>query len=466
MKKFLMGLMIAIIGGFAVYGMLSVFGITGRGLSAYELAVKYGYKGTESQWLESLKGKDGENGEDGVNYDDIKKLFENAKANGDYDGTFLNFVKDYISVYDIGSEVVANQCIMSSVSVSCYYKVNNLDYVSMGSGIVYDIDETNNVVYMITNYHVIYVYQNYGVAEDINVNVYGSEALEDEISCSFVGGSEYLDVAVIKATGVEAQKMINKGVEEVELAEFNDLSLGERLVAIGNPEGTGIGVVNGIVSADNRYVSYSISSKKYYHRVFQTDAQINSGNSGGGVFNGDGFLIGIVSSKYASDYSSKDGLDVVEGMSYCIPLTNVISAADYAIANCNGTTLVGVKAYDMGMTIYGANSSAHYDNALHRVVIKEDVGVTAIEIGSFASKLGLQAEDIFKNITIQKVNGKKYSFDIIRDFMVEDILMFLGAGDTIKIKVLRGGEEKTLTEYTTTASDNVYLKNLEILVKN
>ncbi len=466
MKKFLMGLIIAIIGGFAVYGMLSFFGITGNGLSAYELAVKYGYKGTESQWLESLKGKNGENGENGVNYEDIKKLYDNAIQNGDYSGTFLNFVKDYISVYDIGSEVVANQCIMSSVSVSCYYEVNNLDYVSMGSGIIYDIDKTNNVVYIVTNYHVIYVYQNYGVAEDINVNVYGSENLEDEISCSYVGGSEYLDVAVIKATGIDAQKIINKGVEEVELAEFNDLSIGERLVAIGNPEGTGISVVNGIVSADNRYVSYSISAKKYYHRVFQTDAQINSGNSGGGVFNNDGFLIGIVSSKYASDYSSKDGLDVVEGMSYCIPLTNVVSAADYIIENCNGKTLTSVKAYDMGMKIYGANSNAYYNNDLHKVVIEEDVGVTAIESDSFASKLGLEAEDIFKNITIEKNNGKKYSFDIVRDFMVEDILMFFGAGDTIKIKVLRAGEEKNLADYVTTASDNIYLKNLEMIVKN
>ena len=461
MKKFLMGLIIAIIGGFAVYGMLAVFGVTGHGLSAYELAVKYGYKGTESQWLEGLKGKNGENGENGVNYEDIRKLYDTAKANGDYSGSFLNFIKDYISVYDIGSEVVANQCIMSSVSVSCYYEVKGLDYISMGSGIIYDIDEVKSEVYIVTNYHVIYVYQNYGVANDININLYGSEDLEDEISCSFVGGSEYLDVAVIKATGLEAQKIINKGGEEVELGEFNNLTIGERLIAIGNPEGTGISVVNGIVSADNRYVSYSISAKKYYHRVFQTDAQINSGNSGGGVFDSNGFLVGVVSSKYASDYSSKDGLDVVEGMSYCIPLTNVVSAADYIIENCNGNTLTSVKAYEMGLTIYGANSKAYYNTALHKVVVQEDVGVTKIEAGSFAEKLGIEADDIFKNITIEKKNGKTYSFDIIRDFMVEDVLMFFGVGDTIKIKVLRGGAEKDLAAYTTKSGDDVFYKILE-----
>lgn len=464
MKKFLMGLLIVIIGGFSIYGILSVFGITGSGLSAYELAVRNGYQGTESQWLESLKGDDGQDGEDGVNYEDIRKLYNDLKTNGEYNGTFLQFVKDYISVYDIGSDVVANQCVLSSVSVSCYYSVNNLDYISAGSGIIYDIDEENNNVYIVTNYHVIYVYQNYGVAEDININLYGSEDVTDEISCSYVGGSEYLDVAVIKASGLEAQKIIKSGAQEVELGEFNDLSLGERLIAIGNPEGTGISVVNGVLSADNRYVSYSISAKTYYHRVFQTDAQINSGNSGGGVFNSDGFLVGIVSSKFASEYSSYGGLDVVEGMSYCIPLTNVVSAADYIIANCNGGTLSSVKTYESGMTVVGANSKMEYSNALHKTIIIEDVAVKTIELNSFAEKLGLVADDIFKNITIQKANGTTYAFDITRDFMVGDAFMFLGAGDSITIKVLRGGEEKTLTTYTTSASDNIYLKNIENIV--
>lgn len=461
MKKFLMGLLIVIIGGFAVYGMLAVFGITGNGLSAYELAVKYGYKGTESQWIESLKGKDGQDGKDGEIYETVRELYDDAVDGGDYTGSFLNFVRDYISVYDIGSEVVANHCVLSSVSVSCYYEVNNRDYISMGSGVIYDIDQENSVVYIITNYHVIYVYQNYGVAEDININVYGSEDIEDEISCSYVGGSEYLDVAVLKATGLEAQKIISRGGTEAEIGKFNDLTLGENLIAIGNPEGTGISVVRGIVSADNRYVNYSISAKQYYHRVFQTDAQINSGNSGGGVYDSEGFLIGIVSSKYASDYTSADGLDVVEGMSYCVPLTNVISATNYIISNCNGTTLAAVKAYEFGMTVVGANSRAMFDKTQKKTVVIEDVAIKTINLNSFAEKLGLKAEDILKNVTITKTNGTIYSFDITRDFMAGDAAMFLGAGDTISIKVKRAGEEKTLTSYTTTASDNVYLKNLE-----
>ena len=454
MKKFFMSFALILISA------LSIFCFAGcGGESAYEIAVRNGYKGTESQWLESLKGNNGQDGEAGVSYEDIRKLYDDLVARGEYSGTFLSFVKEYISVYDAGSEVVANQCLLSTVSVTTYFAVDSIQKVGAGSGVIYKIDEGNSAVYIVTNYHVVYVYQNNGIAEQIFVNLYGSEGPENEIACSYLGGSESLDIAVLKVTGAEAKKIINSGAEEVELGEFNDITVGESVLAIGNPKAEGITVVDGIVSADNRYIVYDISSVRYYHRVFQVDAQINGGNSGGGLFNSDGFLIGIVSAKYASSYDYYEGLDVVEGMSYVIPLTNVVSATEYIISNCDGKTVTKVKAFNFGITISGANSKAEYDTNLHKTVITEDVGIQTVTTNSLAEKVGLVEGDILKQITVTK-EKQTISFNITRDFMVGDILMFLEVGDSVTFTVLRDQSQITLNAYKLTAEDEKYLKTI------
>ncbi len=452
MKKFLISIALCLVGVF------SIFCFTGcAGESAYEIAVRNGYQGTESQWLESLKGKNGNDGTNGVDYEDIKKIYDDLKTSGKYNGEFLEFVKDYLNVYVSKNEVIASNCLLSAVSVSAYYEVNSTDYVSYGSGVIYDIDETNNVVYVVTNYHVIYVYQNSAVADELYVNLYGSETSDARIACSFLGGSEKYDLAVLKIQGVGAQTIIKSNAKEVEIAEFNDLIEGESVLAVGNPEGDGISVVSGIVSKDSEYVNYSISSTVYNHRVFRMDAAINKGNSGGGVYNADGYLIGIVNAKFKSTYSYGE-LDVVEGMSYGIPITNVVSVADYVIKYCDGETKTTVKAYQFGITIGGANGGT---KIVDSVAIKtEDVAIIEISSSYLAEKIGLAQGDIFKEISITKENGTIISMEIIRTFMVSDILKFLEVGDSLSLKISRSGEEKNIT-YTIDSADQSMLKTVE-----
>ena len=121
MKKALFSLALIGVGGGALL-------MSGCAMSAYDIAVQNGYEGSQQQWLESLKGQNGQDGQNGVNYEDIKNLYEALVISGDYSGSLLDFIKDYINVYDLGFEVIANQCIMSAVGVRSYYTVGGTDY--------------------------------------------------------------------------------------------------------------------------------------------------------------------------------------------------------------------------------------------------------------------------------------------------------------------------------------------------
>ena len=451
MKKFFISIALCFV------GIFSIFCLSGcGGLSAYEIAVRNGYKGTESQWLQSLKGDNGKDGENGVDYEDIKKLYEQLYNNGEYTGSFLEFVKEYVNVYDTDEDIIASRCLLSSVSVSAFYKVGMQSGGFSGSGVIYKIDEENDLVYIVTNYHCLYVYQNDAVADEIYVNLYGSESTFDRITCSYVGGSDCYDLAILKAEGVEAQKIIDSDAEAVELAKYHDITPGESVIAIGNPGGLGITVVSGVVSADNRYVDYDISSNVYYHRVFQTDAAINGGNSGGGVFNDDGYLIGIANLKLLSVNGNE-----MENMSYAIPAVHVASIAEYVIKYCNGSTKTFAKMYDFGMGVIGANSEAVYDTEEHKTKIVEDVAVESLKTNSLAQKVGLEAGDIIKKISITN-SSKLILEEITREFMVNDTLMFLEEGDSLSVEILRGGLTQTLT-YTISDLDSDFLVNLERL---
>lgn len=437
--------------------LVATFAFVGCGESAYQLAVRNGYTGTESEWLESLKGKNGQNGENGISYQDIRNLYDDLIDNGEYSGSFLDFIKDYIKVYDIGRmDLVANHALLSTVSVRAKQGI----YGAAGSGVIYEIDEANQEVYIVTNYHVVYMETPKIIANNITINLYGKESTNDAISCEYLGGSEAYDVAVLKTSSAGAQTIINNHYEAVEIEEYNNLTPGQTMLAVGNAEGEGITVVSGIVSVENRYIAYYISKNRaYYHRVLQFDAQINSGNSGGGLYNSDGKMIGIVCARHIStvDFSS---VDVVEGMCYGVPVVNIDCIYKYVratVSNPNKT----IKSYDFGMDYTGANSYAYYDTTEHRTKIVEDVAITSVTIGGLAEKVGLASEDLIKKIKVTKVGGEEIEMNITRDFMVNDMLLFANAvGDEIEITISRDSVQTVLT-YTMVEADSDQLKTLE-----
>ena len=160
--------------------------------------------------------------------------------------------------------------------------------------------------YIITNQHVV------EGADTIKVALYNGESYDAEL----VGGDSSYDIAVLK---IEAE-----GLQPVSVGNSDDLQVGESVVAIGNPLGELTWTMtNGIISALNREINTDGSAQNI-QTMIQTNAAINSGNSGGPLFDMDGNVIGVTSAKYSGSTSSGTS---IEGLGFAIPINEALRVA-------------------------------------------------------------------------------------------------------------------------------------------
>jgi serine protease Do len=429
--------------------LIAVFSFAAcEGKSAYEVAVDNGFSGTEAEWLASLKGFNGKDGDDL----DIEDIYEKSG----YTGTFNEFLYEYFGadsleiVEDNNTAQIAHN-MMSVVSVQAF------STGSAGSGVIIDIDKESGNAIIVTNYHVVYsAERNVSWKENIYVYLYGAKMYStnsayqitsygDGMPVTYLGGSMNYDIAVLQVSGNEYLK--TSAAEVAKIGNSDKASVGEKLYAIGNPKGYGIALTEGVLSVDSEYITLTmevpgkttggifgggyatIEEVEVRYRVLRTDAAINSGNSGGALFNVQGELIGIVNAKSAST-----GTD---NMGYALPITQV----DYVVKNIlhesNGTG--SVKRAMLGITVTTDSSKAEIDKA-GRLHILEQVSVYEVE-DSAAAKGILQSGDVIKSIAIGNGEAKA----VTRQFMVVDYMLNVRKGDTVKLVVERNGEEKTLT---------------------
>ena len=150
--------------------------------------------------------------------------------------------------------------------VTIYSYNNNRNYANnIGSGVVFSKDG-----YIVTNFHII------SGSKFIKIKLNDGQ----ELDANFIGGDANADIAVLKIQSNEELKPIN-------ISDSNDLKIGDKVLAIGNPYGIGISVSSGIISATGRDYGNP------YLELIQTDAAINPGNSGGALIEENGKLIGI-----------------------------------------------------------------------------------------------------------------------------------------------------------------------------
>ncbi len=417
------------------------------GKSAYEIAVEYGYKGTETEWLESLKGQDGLNGQDGKDAPavTITEIYDALKKDG-YEGSFRDFVGEYLSKTNTQTtEIYVSKAVLSCVSIVSQFtksvysgswigqgSMTNEEYSSAGSGVIYKLDKANGSAYVITNYHVVYdaaANTPNKLAKSISVFLYGKEYSEAAIAASYIGGSMNYDIAVLRIENSEILK--NSDARAVEIYDSNDVVIGETAIAIGNPEAKGISVTSGVVSVDSENLTMKGADDitQITFRVTRVDTAVNGGNSGGGLFNSFGELIGIVNAKIVDNS--------VENIGYAIPSNIAKYVADNIIYNCDGKNNLHPKKCLLGITIQMAESNAYYDEASGLTKIEEKIKVSKVESGSLADGI-LKEGDILISITI---GGKKY--DITRSFIVVDIMLTARVNDVISITFTRNGEEMT-----------------------
>lgn len=336
------------------------------------------------------------------------------------------------------STVAINNGLRSSVSIFStftqqgWHGASTSSY-SAGSGVIYRLDKENGNAFIITNYHVVYdssARKNDGIAEEINVYLYGSEINGMEMKATYVGGSMYYDLAVLYIENSDVLR--NSNATAVSIGDSDAVQVGSTAIAIGNAEGSGISATSGVVSVASEYITMTASDNvsQVDYRVMRIDTAVNSGNSGGGLFDESGKLIGIVNAKIIDSD--------VENIGYALPTSVVTAVADNIIDYCYGTDCDSVMRPIMGVTVQTTASRAVYDETTGTLSIEETVEIVEVD----ASKIGaiFQAGDV---LVSARLNGREKQ--LTRQYHVIDLMLTARVGDTVAFTVLRDGVETELS---------------------
>ena len=337
----------------------------------------------------------------------------------------------------------------NAVSITCKFKTtvqvgggwrpgssntSSKEYSSSGSGVIYKLDKAAGDAFIITNYHVVYdasSNSNNGISEDIKVYIYGSEIEENAIEATYVGGSLYYDIAVLR---IEDSEILKKSsVRAVEISDSDNVTVGDNAIAIGNAQGYGISASFGIVSVDSEYITMTAADGKtsVSFRVMRIDTAVNSGNSGGGLYDDKGNLIGIVNAKIVEDG--------VENIGYAIPSNVVVSIAENIIDYCYEKDTQRVQRALIGITVSTSDSKSVYNSTTGLISIEETVSVYEVSSGSLADGV-LKSGDVLVSATVND-----NTTEITRQHHVIDMMLDVRVGDVVTFNILRGGEEKSVS---------------------
>lgn len=250
------------------------------------------------------------------------------------------------------------------------------------------------------------------------------------MAATYVGGSLSYDIAILKITG--STVLMSSIASEARFADSDDVAVLDTVIAIGNAQGSGISATVGYVNVESEYIVMTAADEKteIQLRVIRTDAAVNPGNSGGGLFNDKGEIVGIVNAKSASDS--------IDNIGYAIPSNVAKSIADNIIYYCDGTSKTCVYRCLLGITITSENPKAIYDTETGKIYKSEDV--TVYEITGTAAKDLLKVGDVIRSITIDGVKR-----DVTLRHHVIDIMLDARAGSTIVIAFERDGEAMSVT---------------------
>lgn len=293
--------------------------------------------------------------------------------------------------------------IYDSVVVVKTYSRNQL--FSTGTGFVYK--KSGNRYYLLTNYHVI--------ENSDKVNVVFTDGTE--VTVSVEGGDKYSDIAVLSYE-------TTKSIQVSEIGSSLDMRVGDTVFAIGAPLDSTIyswSVTRGVLSGKDREVEVSVTNSNttdWIMQVLQTDAAINSGNSGGPLCNSNGEVIGITNMKLITSG--------VEGMGFAIPIEDATTYADRII---NGEDMsrpyLGVSMVDASVEGYARQFG---------ISPTEGVLIGSVESGAPADKAGIKVGDVITkmgNTKITSVASLRYE------------LYKYNSGDVVSVTYLRNGKTYT-----------------------
>lgn len=327
-----------------------------------------------------------------------KTSFIKETSSNTYDNT-----KNQIDITDYSntSIAVAEKALPSVVGINVTYQVSsifgNSTSEATGSGIIISEDG-----YIVTNNHVISSESSsyYAIQEatGISIKLYNDDT---SYEAKVVGTDEYTDLAVLKIE--------KTGLTPATLGDSTKVKVGEFVMAVGNPLGMDYSVTSGVVSAIER----DVKTDGRIYTAIQTDAAINSGNSGGALVNSAGEVIGINTLKLAGTG--------IEGVGFAIPISSTTTIISQLIENKEV-----IRPY------IGITGSAINEYDATRYNLPQGVYVEAVGEDSPASKAGIQKADIITKIegkevkSVDELNRIKYNYNV---------------GDKVKLTIVRGTEE-------------------------
>ena len=320
--------------------------------------------------------------------------------------TIVNKSEKEVTVTDAGIADAVEKLYDAVVVVGSY---KNGVLSSSGTGFVYEEDD--KYAYILTNSHVI------DNATSIKVK-FTNDNIEN---VELVGNDSYSDIAVLKVAKDKVLKIAEIGTNE-------NLRVGDTVFAIGAPLDNEYSwtVTRGILSGKDRLVDVSVSntaSADWVMSVIQTDAAINSGNSGGPLANSNGEVIGVTNMKLVSDG--------VEGMGFAIPIEDAINYAKQLRENGKiERPFIGISMLDSSDTFNLARYRINLDTSLEGAVVIET------QKGSPAADAKLQMGDVITKIE---------DYEVTSVARLKYYLYKYAPGDKIKITYVRNGKTETVT---------------------
>lgn len=300
----------------------------------------------------------------------------------------------------------------STVGITTLVTTNYWGYQSTspasGSGFIYSDDG-----YILTNYHVV------EGSNSITVSLYDGTTLDAQL----VGYDENNDIAVLK---VEAENLV-----PVVVGDSDNVNVGDPVVAIGNPLGElTFSLTAGAVSALDRQVTFSDG---LVMDLIQTDCAINSGNSGGALFNLYGEVIGITNAKYSGNSSSGATID---NIGFAIPVNRVRSIVNSIIEK--GYV---VKPY-IGVSIVDVSEETQSYG------LPQGAAIRSVDEGSPAQSCGLQTNDIITHVNGESITSSSELKKYVTDSTPGDVLRLTlwRQGQTLEVDLTVGEKIQTAVE--------------------
>lgn len=293
---------------------------------------------------------------------------------------------------------VYQKCISSVVGITTYVRSSNGNtYTAYSSGSGFILTENG---YAVTNCHVV------NNSDKVVFTTHDGK----EYAAKVVGKDEANDVALLKA--------VASGLHPVTLGSSNMLSVGDQVVAIGNPLGvlTSTQTV-GYISGKDR----SVATDGSVINMLQTDAAINSGNSGGPLFDMNGYVVGITTAKYSGTTGSGA---TIEGIGFAIPIDDVLD-----ILEDLGKFGYVTSGY-LGVTVSDTNATA-----ANMFNLPLGAYIHSVNPGSSAEKGGILPKDIIVELAGYKIGGLADLTKVLRKFK---------GGEEVVVTIFRSGSQKQL----------------------